>query len=148
MDAQNTSTPDVNDVSRLLAFQYKLANALLNRSIDSFNSFEKKICSLAVDLMKLEYMHESVSFFLSGFFAEDTEKYLQHIEEISFQDFDEEFERIDHLVYAVTGEVISNHNDQILRIKQDATKHDFESDPGDRRPGDYPDGFNPDLYDL
>jgi hypothetical protein len=125
MDAQNTSTPNVNDVSRLLTFQYKLATALLNRSIDSFTSFEKKICSLSLELTQTKNMHESITFFLCGFFAEDTENYLRNKQEISYQDFDNNFEAIDDLVFAVGGEVMKNHQNRIYMIKQEATKHDF-----------------------
>lgn len=131
MDVQNSSTPNVHDVSRLLAFQYKLATALLNRSMDSFTSFEKKVCSLSVELTQTKDMHESITFFLCGFFAEDTEKYLRHLQEISYQDLNKNFEAIDDLVYAVTGKVMENHLNEINRIKKDATKHDFVYDQGD-----------------
>ncbi len=143
MENQNTSNSGFQSVTRLLAFQYKLANALKNRSIDSFSAYEKRVCHFAVELYTSEYDHESIQHFLLAFSNPTSDKYLVNAKEITFEDFDNHFVNIDDLLYAAWQEIINHHEKVIHNIKQQATKHEFPVGQGD-----YPDGIDPELYDI
>ena len=131
MKNKNTPNTDLQSVIQLLEFQYKLANALKSSSIDSFTSFEKRMCSLAVKVYNHKNIQQSKLHFLAAFIKwKNSHIYLDKIPEIKYQDLDNDYECIDDLVYFAWQEVNEYHQSEILKIKLEATKHKISGEMG------------------
>lgn len=116
---------NVNDVSKLLGFQYKLIVALNNRSLDVLSKKERKLCAYTHEITKRECIHGMIGLFLTGFFSEHQESIIETTRELTYNQFDEAFEKIDELVNSAYLEVIEYHHHELLMQKQKATKHTF-----------------------